>query len=275
LRAGELSALTIATMTDRPPQWTEEHARHFQEEAVVELYHLRMPYPPGVFDLLVDLLPTGVSHAVLDVGTGDGTIARALIDRVDRVDAVDFSPAMLAVARRAPNGEHPRLRWIEGRAEDVELRPPYGLVVCGDSLAWMDWEIVLPRFARALAPGGKLALVARWEEQPPWREPLQALIERYSVFGEYREADLVALLAGRGLFREEGRRAFGPEAGRQRVDDYVLSWHSRAGLARHRMSADDFDAFGAKLRAVVQPRALDGWLELGTTGRVVWGEALG
>lgn len=261
-------------MTHRPPQWTEEHARHFQEPSVVQVYPLRLPYPPGVFDLLIDLLPTPGPRTVLDVGSGDGTIARALVDRVERVDAVDFSAPMLATAKAAPNGDHPGIRWIEGRMEEVELSPPYGLVVCGDSLAWMDWDVVLPRFAEALAPGGLLAMVGRWEDTPPWQAELQPLIQRFSVFKDYAEGDLVALLKDRGLFREVGRAAIGPVPGRQRVADYVMSWYSRAGLARHKMAPKDVEAFGAGVRAAVEPHADDGWLELETTGRVVYGTPL-
>ena len=258
----------------RPAQWTEEHAHHFLDPSVVEVYGLRLPYPPGVFDRVADLLPPDGPRTVLDVGTGDGTIGRALARRVDRVDAVDFSPAMLAMARQAPGGDHPNIRWIEGRAEEVALGPPYGLVTCGDSLAWMDWEVVLPRFHQVLCPGGMLAMLGRWEDAPPWQAELQALIEQYSVFRRFESGDLIAILTERGLFREKGRAAIGPEPAEQSLDDYLMSWFSRAGLARHKMSPGAAEAFANGLREIVEPHVRAGMLMLETTGRVVWGRPL-
>ena len=45
--------------------------------------------------------------------------------------------------------------------ETAPLDPPYALVTAGESLHWMAWEVVLPRFAAALVPGGLLAIADR------------------------------------------------------------------------------------------------------------------
>ncbi|HUC24416.1 MAG TPA: class I SAM-dependent methyltransferase [Streptosporangiaceae bacterium] len=47
---------------------------------------------------------------MLDIGAGDGALARPLAERVDRVDAVDVSAAMLAAGARQPGGDRPNLR---------------------------------------------------------------------------------------------------------------------------------------------------------------------
>ena len=44
--------------------------------------------------------------------------------------------------------------------EDAVLEPPYGLVVAGMSIHWMDISWVLRKFATALTPGGFLSLVS-------------------------------------------------------------------------------------------------------------------
>src|SRR5439155_17899141 len=104
-----------------------------------EAYRSRPPYPDELFEILAGLI-SDEPRVVLDAGCGTGEIARPLLGRVDRVDAVDFSPAMIERGRRSPGGDHPNLRWIVGRAEDVPLAPPYALITAGASLHWMDWE---------------------------------------------------------------------------------------------------------------------------------------
>ncbi len=77
-------------MASKPAQLTAENAAAFQESAVVALYHLRLPYPPEVFEILSGLI-RGSLLAGLDVGTGTGELARPLAARLDHVDAVDLS----------------------------------------------------------------------------------------------------------------------------------------------------------------------------------------
>ncbi len=84
---------------------------------------------------------------MLDAGCGTGEIARRMAPRVAHVDAVDFSPAMIANGKRLAGREASALHWIEGEVETVALTPPYGLITEASSLHWMDWSVVLPRFA--------------------------------------------------------------------------------------------------------------------------------
>src|SRR5947207_11668711 len=132
-------------MLPRPAHLTPDNAARFKDQSVVDFYPLRLPYPPQVFDILVDLI-TDEPRAVLDVGSGTGDIARGLVRRVERVDAVDFSEAMIAKGKMVPEGDHPHLRWIYGAVDTVALDPPYALVTAGESVHWMNWEVVFPRF---------------------------------------------------------------------------------------------------------------------------------
>src|SRR5205085_8811604 len=100
-------------MLPRPAHLTPDNAARFKDQSVVDFYPLRLPYPSVVFDILADLI-TDEPRAVLDVGAGTGDIARGLVRRVERVDAVDFSPAMIAKGKTLPDGDHPGLRWIYG-----------------------------------------------------------------------------------------------------------------------------------------------------------------
>lgn len=64
----------------------------------------RAPFPPGVFSLLLELMADIPLRTVLDLGCGCGEIARELVPIVDRVDAIDFSAAMVSAGQRLPSG---------------------------------------------------------------------------------------------------------------------------------------------------------------------------
>src|SRR4051812_17050737 len=130
-------------MFKKPRHLTFENAMRFQAQSLVDVYHLRLPYPQAVFDRLLSLL-ADLPSRVLDVGTGTGDLARGLVDKVEQVDALDVSEAMIKRGKTLPNGQHHHLHWILGRLETTHLKGPYGLIFGGDSIHWMDWETIFP-----------------------------------------------------------------------------------------------------------------------------------
>ena len=255
----------------RPP----DVAAAWRDRGAAASYRHRPQYPPETFDILAALI-VDQPRAVLDLGCGTGNVARPLAPRVDRVDAVDSSAAMIGEGRRLPGGDHPGLSWIVGRAEDVELQPPYALVTAGDSLHWMDWTVVLPRLADLLSPNGRFAMLdVNGEvvgESEELRRGCRELVQRYAT---YRRPgiDLPREVQRRGLFREEGRRDTAAVPLRQSVEDYVESFHARVALAWGRMKPDDAAAFDAALSTLVRAHLGD-TVELAVHGSVLWGKPL-
>jgi len=107
--------------------------------------------------LLLRHLPTPCGR-VLDVGCGAGDLAAELARRADHVDALDRSPAMVELARRVVPAN------VSCILADVLERPlpesSYDAIVSMSALHHMQLEKVLPGLARALRPGGVLAIVA-------------------------------------------------------------------------------------------------------------------
>jgi SAM-dependent methyltransferase len=238
---------------------------------VVAAYRHRPPYPAEVFAILCELI-VDEPRSVLDAGTGTGELARGLAPLVARVDAVDPSPGMIALGRSLPGGDHPNLRWIEGYAEDAPLDPPYVLIAAGQSLHWMEWSVVLPRFRDDLTPGGVPAIVGEREERRPWNDGVLAAIQRHSTNRRYRPYDLIEEIESRGLFRTVGRRETAPLAYTRTVADYVESFHARNGLSRDRLTPEAAAAFDREVTELVAPYARDGRLALAVSGRIVWGQ---
>ena len=107
--------------------------------------------------LLLRYLPRPCSQ-VLDVGCGAGALAAELATRSQHVDALDRSPAMIDLARLVTPSN------VTCLLGDVLLEAlpdaHYDAIVSNTALHHMRLDQVLPRLARALRPGGVLAVVA-------------------------------------------------------------------------------------------------------------------
>ena len=245
----------------------------FTDTEVARLYRRRPTYPPETFEILDRLIVE--PRAVLDVGAGTGAVARRLLWCAARVDAVDPSPAMIAEGRRLPRGDDPRLRWIVGPAETAPLDPPYGLITAGTSLHWMDLGQVIPRFAAALAPGGKLAILEVVETPvgpTPWNDAATGIIREYSELKADHVDSFGAVIADletRGLFVREGDQLTRPTKTTLTVSDWLEWMHSTSTLARVRLG-DRAARFDADLRALFDRLGLTTF-EFEIQGRVVWG----
>jgi demethylmenaquinone methyltransferase/2-methoxy-6-polyprenyl-1,4-benzoquinol methylase len=104
-------------------------------------------------------------QAVLDVASGTGDIALALVQAMPRaqVTGLDFSKNMLDVARRRvlasrSLGDEARLSFVQGNAMDMPFESDsFDVVVISFGLRNMpDYQRSLEEMARVLRPGGSL-----------------------------------------------------------------------------------------------------------------------
>ena len=215
---------------------------------------------------------TDEPKAVLDVGCGTGLITRNLMEFVDRVDGVDFSENMIETAKILPNGNHPGINWICGPVEEVLLSPPYALITAGQSLHWMDWEVVFPRFKESLTRNGTWQSSAR--KTRPCLGTATCLRKSFRLTPQIRTSYLT--IWSRSWRAEicsikKGEKSAKPVSFQQSIDDYVESFHSMNGFSRERMTEEAAHGFDSEVRELVSKYCPEGEMELQSVGKVVWG----
>ena len=249
----------------------DELAAVFGYRGVAAAYRHRPPYPDEVFARL-DGLITDRPRDVLDIGAGEGSLARPLAARVDHLDAVEMSAAMVAEGRARPGGDRPNLRWIAGAVETAPLGGPYALVTAGASLHWMPLRQTLARLRRVMAAGAYLAIIDHGHHEVPWRAELTEVIVRHSRNPGYNPSvSLADTLRDEGLFDIAGYAITTPVAFRQPVASYVEHFHSTASLARELMSPAESAAFDRAIIDITAPWATDGVLHMQIAAHLTWG----
>jgi len=140
-------------------------------------------------DVLLDRLALEPGQKVLDVACGPGTVARAAARRVGptgQVTGVDFSPAMLAIARgKSPVDNGAPIEYFEGPADKLDLPDDdVDVVTCQHGLQFFpDRPAALAEMRRVLRPNGRLG-IAVWRsiaECPPFDALADGIVE---VLGE-------------------------------------------------------------------------------------------
>ena len=258
-------------MLKKPEFLGPDHAAKFKYQSMAHAYQYRPSYSDEVFDTLGGLLQD-TPRNVLDAGCGPGKIVLGLVERVDRIDAVDFSQAMIDEGKALPGGNNSKINWICSAIEDAELFPPYALIVTGASLHWMDWNAVFPRFQKLLTKHGVLAIVEG--DRPfnaPWKQAEKALIKTYSTNQNYQPYDMIEQFIHHGIFEKLGEKTTHPVSFTQSVGEYGESFHARESLCKDTMGSEAVQAFDAELTEILKPFSRGNVVTFEVCTRITWG----
>lgn len=244
-------------------------AEAFDDAGVARAYAYRPPYPPALFDFLVQL--PAQRHRALDLGCGPGKIAHNLSPYFEHVDAVDPSLPML---RLADDGQHPNITWIHSPAETAPLAASYDLVTAGASIHWMEHAALFPRLASALAESGFIAVIEGDEaHEAPWQADWEAFIQRWLNRlgrdydpGGYHDS----MTAYQCWIAVAGQRTFQMPV-TQSIDEFIECQHSRATWSRRNLGAERAARFDAELRELLLPHSIEGAVRFTVETRLVWG----
>ena len=257
----------------------QSYGARFASQRMAANYRFRPDYSSEVYDILAGLL-RGQPRALLDAGCGPGKIVHGLVNQIDRADAVDPSEPMLHIARSFPEGRDPRIRWVCARIEDAELRPPYGLIVAGASIHWMELDRVLPRFKEGLAPGAFLAVLdGDAPIDPPWEgeatrfmldflEKLEGERPRWWASASQR---LQQQILDHPAFERAGRVISKPVRVARNIADFLQCEHSRATWAEDHLGETRSTQFDEGLTRILAPFAIDDILTFSVQTRIEWG----
>jgi 2-polyprenyl-3-methyl-5-hydroxy-6-metoxy-1,4-benzoquinol methylase len=120
--------------------------------------------------LFAEALPDARGSTVLEVGCGNGDVLASLAPC--RGLGLDLSKEMIAIAR-SRHADCPDLEFRVGDAEDLSDVPQHDAVILPDVLEHVpDWRRVIAEAARAVKPGGRLALST---PNPTWAAALFVL----------------------------------------------------------------------------------------------------
>lgn len=147
----------------------------------------RRPYPAQLFRDIISYFHLDGKGRLLDLGCGTGELTVPLAPHFEEAIGVDPSQDMLDEAKaRAKEKSVSNIRWIEGKAEDIE--PPLGpirLTTAGASFHWMQQLVVFRKVYNVTENGGGMVLIGDTspvrgrEKTEDWKMKRKKLIEKY------------------------------------------------------------------------------------------------
>jgi SAM-dependent methyltransferase len=141
-----VGAATFAALEKR--EWSDANVAQSYARAFARASDMVVPH-------IVAAVAGEPGAKTLDLCCGHGNVAAGLVRSGARVVGVDFSPAMLALAREAV----PEAHFVEGDAMDLDFsEAEFDAVTIGFGIPHVpDPPTVLREVRRVLRPGGKLA----------------------------------------------------------------------------------------------------------------------
>ncbi|MGW0574540.1 class I SAM-dependent methyltransferase [Streptomyces sp. NPDC002920] len=236
----------------------------------------RVPYAPGLADVLAEVLGLDGRGRLLDVGCGPGIVALGLARLFGEIVGVDPDEGMIAEAGRAAeeDGVAGKARWVRARAEELPAGlGTFDVVTFAQSFHWMDRELVAATVRGMLRPGGVLVHISdlKAEDRSPAsveglpypavpHTAIQELVRRY--LGPVRRAGRGVLAQGTPggeavVFAEagfSGPRRYVVPGGQalERTYDDVVAWAFSMSYAAPHLFGTRRDDFEEDLRRLLR-----------------------
>jgi cyclopropane fatty-acyl-phospholipid synthase-like methyltransferase len=140
----------------------------FAFDEVADLYDAARPsYPAALIDEVIGAADLTAEDALLEIGCGTGQATIAFARRGCDIVAIEPGAALARLARRRL-AEFPNAAVVETAFEDWRMEAGvFRAVIAAQSWHWIDPKVRFARAARALCPGGILAVFGHVPMDPP------------------------------------------------------------------------------------------------------------
>ncbi|MDH6220438.1 class I SAM-dependent methyltransferase [Streptomyces pseudovenezuelae] len=237
----------------------------------------RLPYAPGLADVLAEVLELAGRGRLIDVGCGPGVVALSLAHLFGEIVGLDPDREMIAEAGReaVERGVAEKARWVRARAEELPADlGTFTVAAFAQSFHWMDRDLVAATVRGMLRPGGALVHISDLKSEtrtvdglPYPAEPCAAIDELIRHYlGPVRRAGRgvlprgtpggeAAVFARAGYSGPERHVVPGGQALERTCDDLVAGVFSMSYSAPHLFGSrrDEFEADLRQLLREVSP----------------------
>lgn len=196
----------MTASANQPVDW-QEHSQSFNR--VADLYDAHRPdYPEALIESAIALAGLPPGGRILEIGSGTGKATAPFARRGFSILCLEPGHNLAAVAARKFEG-YPDVTFETTRFEDWPERPgEFDLVMSAQAFHWVPKEIGYAKAARALKPGGHLALF--WNRYPD---------QQGEIFDDLKR-----------VYQERAPELVGPTVGwesvsQQTVDEITASGH--------------------------------------------------
>ena len=179
----------------------------------------------GSDDAILQAILRQPAGSALDVGCGEGWLARKLAAEGWDVAGVDASVELIRTAQQAGAGAYFALTYEEIAADPSLLRGPHDAIVCNFALLGESLGPLLAALRTALAPAGRLLIQTVHPREVCGDEPYQDgwRLETFNGFGEGQWAPMPWYFRTEESWRRE------LEAARFRIDEWEAPRHPESG----------------------------------------------
>lgn len=151
-------------------------------------------YPPVFFQKVADRGLCIKGQKVLDLGTGTGVVPRNMYRYGAEWTGSDISAEQIEQAKLLAKRDGMDIHYIVSAAEDIDLPDgSFDVITACQCFFYFDYDIVLPKLAGLLKPGGRLVILfmAWLPEEDAVAGASEKLVLRYNpawTGGGYRRA---------------------------------------------------------------------------------------
>lgn len=142
---------------------------------------------------------------ILDVGCGTGVVSLLLAELGHDVTGIDFSPEMLAHARKKAQDDDCSVDFCAGDAEDLEFADDTFDLVTTRHLIWTlpNPSKAIREWSRVVEPGGRIVLIeGYWDFPEPW-DVYRDIHDDLPLYHGRPAEDLAEFLTRQGVERIE------------------------------------------------------------------------